>query len=686
MHIQSSPIGDFRRFALLLRLLLLYGLCIGLAQAALTEQQKFTAPDFAPNDGFGTVIALSGDGNTALIGDPRANCQTGTAQCGAVYVVVKTNGKWQSQQKLSASDAVAGDGFGTAAALSSNGNTAVIGSPFHPCAGGVSGCGSAYVFVRSGGRWSEIQTLTASDASASSRFGAGVAISDNNDTILVGAPAVPCANGAGQGCGAAYAFVRNAAGWNEQQRLQPADTLPGGNLGAAVALSADGRTALAGATGAACSASGSGACGAAYAFASNGATWDLQQTLVSLDLGLDQFGYSVALSANGAMALIGAPSRACNSQGVAGCGAAYVFTRDLGQWTQNSTLLPASQIGSMTFGTVVALAGNGEAALIAAPGSLCGTSDAPVPCLAAHAFARKSGQWTAGDVLIPTEPVGTVAGAQFGRSLALSKDGAFALVRSLDSKKITGSVVGAVSLFSVLPRLTLVQSYAPNPVQTGDTLSYALNITNGSKARAPAVTLVDKLPAKLDFVSAPTGCAASGQTITCKLGALAAGAETRVEIKAIPRIPGKFTNTLTLKSTGFATITQNQTVTVKANASGQADLSIALKADKKTVKAGTKLVYTLTALNAGPSDATDVVVSDVLPAGTRLVSAPNCAQADGRLSCRLGKLGPTQSRARRITVRAPSAAGDLVNSVEVAGSSTDPDPANNSASVTVRVK
>lgn len=686
MRVQSNPTGDFRRFALLMPLLLLYSLCVGPARAALTEQQKFTAPDFAANDGFGTVIALSGDGNTALVGNPRAACQSGAAQCGAVYVFVKTNGKWQNQQKLAASDVVAGDGFGTAAALSGNGNTAVVGSPFHPCAAGVSGCGAVYVFSRAGGRWSESQTLTASDAGLNSRFGTGVAISDNNDIILAGAPTAPCTNGAGQGCGAAYAFVRSSAGWNEQQRLQSADLQAGGNLGAAVALSADGRTALAGAPSAACSANGGGACGAAYAFVSNGAAWDLQQKLLASTPGPDQFGYSVALSADGATALIGAPTRACENQGIAECGAAFVFTRFLTEWTQSGKLLATTPFGAMAFGTVAALAGNGDAALIGAPGSICGTSDAPVPCLAAHAFVKKAGKWSAGDILIPSEPVGAAAGAQFGRSLALSKDGAFALLRSVDSKKITGSVVGAVSMFSVLPRLSLVPSYAPNPIQTGETLTFTLKITNGTKNRAPAVTLVDKLPAKLDFVSASAGCAASGQTVTCKLGALAAGAESAVEIKAIPRIPGKFTHTLTLKGTGFATLTQNQTVTVKANTSGQADLSVTLKADKKTVKAGGRLVYTLVATNAGPSEATDVMVSDVLPAGTRLVSAPNCAQAAGIVSCKLGKLSPAQRLTRRITVRAPGAAGDLLNTVEVAGSSTDPNPANNAASLTVVVK
>lgn len=686
MRVQFSPAGVSRRFVPPLALLLLYNLCIGLAQAALTEQQKFTAPDFAANDAFGTVIALSGDGNTALVGNPRAACQSGAAQCGAVYVFVKTNGKWQSQQKLAAADAAAGDGFGAAAALSGNGNTAVIGSPFHPCAAGGSGCGAAYVFSRAGGRWSESQTLTASDARPNSRFGAGVAISDNSGILLAGAPAAPCANGAGQGCGAAYAFVRDSAGWNERQRLQSADNFAGADFGAAVALSADGRTALAGAPGNACSANGTGACGAAYAFAYNGASWDSPQKLVSLDLGPDQFGYSVALSADGATALVSAPSRACEGGGIAECGAAYLFARYLGQWTQNGKLLASKPLGGMAFGTVAALAGNGEAALVAAPGSICGTTDAPAPCFAAHAFLKKSGKWSAGEALIPSEPVGTLTGMQFGRAIALAKDGSFALVRALDSKKITGAAVGAVSLFSVLPRLTLAASHAPNPAQTGDTLTFTLKITNGTKTRAPAVTLVDKLPAKWDFVSGSAGCAASGQTVTCKLGALAAGADGVAEIQAIPRIPGQFTHALTLKGTGFAPVAQNQTVTVKANTSGQADLSVSLKANKKSVKAGAKLVYILAATNAGPSDATEVVVSDVLPAGTRLVSAPNCAQADGKVSCKLGKLGPTQSLTRRITVRAPGAAGDLLNTVEVAGASTDPVPANNAASLTVVVK
>ncbi len=86
------------------------------------------------------------------------------------------------QQKLVASDAAAGDDFGFSVAIS--GETVVVGAPADDGAAGIFQ-GSAYVFVRSGGVWSQQQKLEASDAAAGDDFGHSVAIS--GETVVVGA-------------------------------------------------------------------------------------------------------------------------------------------------------------------------------------------------------------------------------------------------------------------------------------------------------------------------------------------------------------------------------------------------------------------------------------------------------------------------------------------------------------------
>ena len=169
-----------------------------------TQQQKLEAGDAAAGDLFGHSVAISGE--TVVLGAP----QDASAQ-GSAYVFVRSGGVWSHQQKLVASDAAADDQFGTSVTIS--GETIVIGAPRDNGAAG-SDQGSAYVFVRSGGVWSQQEKLVASDAAANDQFGYSVAIS--GATAVVGAPLDD--RGAGSDQGSAYLFVRVGVGtWIQEE-------------------------------------------------------------------------------------------------------------------------------------------------------------------------------------------------------------------------------------------------------------------------------------------------------------------------------------------------------------------------------------------------------------------------------------------------------------------------------------
>src|SRR5262249_23032652 len=105
--------------------------------SAWTQQQKLTASDGVTNDAFGTSVALSGD--TAIVGaDGEASYQ------GAAYVFVRSGSAWTEQSELTASHGTAGDAFGTSVAV--DGNTVVVGSPWHS-----SSQGAAYVLSSNNG-------------------------------------------------------------------------------------------------------------------------------------------------------------------------------------------------------------------------------------------------------------------------------------------------------------------------------------------------------------------------------------------------------------------------------------------------------------------------------------------------------------------------------------------------------
>ena len=129
---------------------------------------------------FGDSVAISGE--TVVVGASFDDGAAGFDQ-GSAYVFVRSGGVWSQQQKLEASDAAAGDFFGYL-----GGDQRGDGRGRRVEDDGAAGVdqGSAYVFVRSGGVWSQQQKLEASDAAAGDQFGDSVAIS--GETVVVGAP------------------------------------------------------------------------------------------------------------------------------------------------------------------------------------------------------------------------------------------------------------------------------------------------------------------------------------------------------------------------------------------------------------------------------------------------------------------------------------------------------------------
>jgi hypothetical protein len=203
--------------------------------ASWTQQQKLTASDAAATDRFGFSVAISGD--TAVLGaiyDSDLGNQSGSA-----YVFTRSGTAWSQQQKLTAPDGGPNDEFGYSTAIS--GDTLIVGAwgddygtPT------IFNTGSAHVFTRTGTTWSHQQKLTASDAGDQDFFGFSVAISGN--TVMVGSARDDLTTGDE---GSAYLFNRTAGVWTQKQKLTASDGANLDRFGTSVAVSSD--TALAGA-------------------------------------------------------------------------------------------------------------------------------------------------------------------------------------------------------------------------------------------------------------------------------------------------------------------------------------------------------------------------------------------------------------------------------------------------------
>ncbi len=364
-------------------------------QCSPNELSKLIASDAALADNFGFSVALSGD--TAVVGAPYDD-HAGGGDAGSAYVFVHSGGVWTQQQKLTASDAAANDRFGNSVAVS--GDTAVLGAHLDDDAG--SSSGSAYVFVRSGTVWTEQAKLFRADPAGSDEFGYSVAI--DGDTAIVGARRDTYLLGMQQG--SAYIFVRTDGVWTQQGKL----TLGGFNYGFfGVSVAVSGDTAVVGAEHTDYVGSDSGS---AHEFVRSAeGVWTAQATLTASDAATgDNFGGSVALSDD--TAVIGA--RFDDHAGGADAGSTYVFLRSGGVWTEQQKLTTTDAATGDSFGRSVAL--SGETAVV---GAYSDDEASGTDAGSAYVFTRTGTVWTEQAKLTPSD---AAASDFFGASVSVSGD------------------------------------------------------------------------------------------------------------------------------------------------------------------------------------------------------------------------------------------------------------------------
>ena len=116
-------------------------------------------------------------------------------------------------------------------------------------------------------------------------------------------------------------------------------------------------------------------------------------------------------------------------------------------------------------------------------------------------------------------------------------------------------------------------------------------------------------------------CSEASGTVTCSLGTIADQADATVEIKVHPTVAGTITNQATVSATTADPVLVNNSTSADDHRDPAADLSLTNTDSPDPVLAGQLLTYTLTAQNAGPSDATEVELTDDLPAGVTFDSA-----------------------------------------------------------------
>jgi hypothetical protein len=306
-------------------------------------------------DQLGVALALSADGGTLVAGawnedgdfnshsdpTPIDLSNNNSADSGAAYVFARTAGAnvWSQQAYLKASNADVGDQFASALSISSNGSVIAVGAFHEDGAAGDNGSpandhnggeetGAAYVFSRTGTAWAQQSYLKAVGGARLDWFGWNLALSAKGDLLAVGAPFETRHDGLKGGVVHVYSRA-NAGNWTLQSNVESIQSFAGAALfGHAMAFDGDGKTLVVSAVDADVTR------GQAYAFVRVGNEWRQQSVFAAgnPDVG-DQYGVSIALSADAHRLFIGAAgesgdanSTAANpNNGAQAAGAVYVY-------------------------------------------------------------------------------------------------------------------------------------------------------------------------------------------------------------------------------------------------------------------------------------------------------------------------------------------------------------------------
>jgi hypothetical protein len=440
---------------------------------------------------FGYSVALSGNGEVALVGAPFTNSYAGAAY---VYTYDSTTGTWGSPVALSVPSGALH--FGSSVSLSSDGTVALVGARDTSDTNG--SVGAAYVYTYSGGTWSSPVPLSV--PSGASYFGYSVSLSSDGTVALVGARNTSDTNGS---VGTAYVYTYSGGTWSSPVPLSVPSVAT--YFGSSVALSSDGTVALVGARN---TSDTNGSVGTAYVYTYSGGTWSSPVPL-SVPSGVDYFGSSVALSSDGTVALVGARDTSDTNGSV---GTAYVYTYSGGTW--NSPVPLSVPSVAVEFGSSVSLSSDGTVALV-------GARDTNTYTGAAYVYSSgNAGTWSS----VPV-PLSVPSGVNyFGSSVALSSDGTVTLIGAFATNNYQGAAYfyGAADL-----DLALAASSAAPP---GGQYTEQAILTNDSNYASPDLSLNLPIPVGTNYqaVSSTQGscttASSSGtvSSVSCDAGVLAA--------------------------------------------------------------------------------------------------------------------------------------------------------------------
>jgi|GEM_PF-1413334 LPXTG-site transpeptidase (sortase) family protein len=256
-----------------------------------TQQAKIEPLDGLEDDNFGNAVSLIGE--RVVVGASSKDIGT-TSNAGKVYSYYRNGSKWYAAQSITAPKIEKNATFGSS--IDYDGARVVVGAQAEK------DVGAAYVFYRTGSKWTLESTLDADDDQQGDNFGASVAI--DGETIVVGAPFADPNLGFGDitNAGAAYIYRKAAGGWRQETKLVAENAATFSHFGRFV--STNNNRVVVGATG--YSIGNILRAGSAYVYDRNGGEWPLQTQIFSADPYIDA-GFGASITFDDEIIFIGEP-------------------------------------------------------------------------------------------------------------------------------------------------------------------------------------------------------------------------------------------------------------------------------------------------------------------------------------------------------------------------------------------
>lgn len=384
-----------------------------------TQEAYIKSSNAEVEDRFGQRVSLSGDGNFLAVGAGRedsnakgidGNQNDNTASIsGAVYLFEFEKNSWLQKKYFKASNSDAHDQFGSyGLSLDYHGNTLAVSSVGEDSnSRGVNGnesdnsssmSGAVYIFTQTDGLWTQEAYIKASNAEANDVFGFSLDLSNDGNTLAVGAIYENSSalgvngdtsdNSAGL-AGAAYLFNRVDGIWSEKAyfKTHRKNVTDGTDLfGYSISISGDGNTLAVGANEEDSSVTGVNSlefggylssAGAAYVFKYNNGFWVQDAYIKASDTGrINYFGASIDLNEDGNKLVVGAylgdgGGKGINhfpSVGLNASGNVYVFERTSDTWYQKAYVKASNTDADDHFGRSLSLSANGMTLAVGATG------------------------------------------------------------------------------------------------------------------------------------------------------------------------------------------------------------------------------------------------------------------------------------------------------------------------------